>query len=231
MEYSKQEYDQMIKDFSTFATFEKTINVNNQELKIIWPSCDKQTYAVITYDWTSHHHKIMSYFTTESSKVVLQAGGCCGLYPLLYAQIFDRVITFEPDPLNFYCLSNNCKGDKYIKMNAALSDKGGMKKFSVHSVDNVGMHSFAKGPYQYDVLTMTIDSLNLEELSLLQLDVEGHELAALKGAAKTIKKFKPIMLIEITSDEEETIKYVESMGYRIDDVFGIEKNYVFVPVT
>lgn len=229
MQYSQEEYEQMLEDFKTFATHEITINVNTHDVKIIWPSCDRQTFDIITTDWTNHHHKILKYFTPESAKVIFQAGGNCGLYPLLYSIFFQKIITFEPDPLNFYCLSNNCKGEKFIKINAALSNKSGMKKFSVHGIDNVGMHSFNKGPYQYDVLTMTIDSLNLNELSFLQLDIEGHELAALKGAAKTIKKFKPIMLIEITHDVEETIKYAESLGYKIDDVFGIEKNYVFIP--
>lgn len=231
MEYSQEEFNKMVNDYTSFTTHEKKIQVNNKDISIIWPDCDKQTFQVITYDWTQHHHKILNYFNKDTANVVVQAGGCCGLYPLLYGQVFKKVITFEPDPLNFYCLSNNCKGNQFIKMNAALSDKNDVKMLTIHGIDNVGMHSFADGPSKIPVLSMTIDSLNLSELSLIQLDVEGHELEALKGAVKTIKKFKPILMIEITSNEEETIKYIEKLGYKIDDVFGFEKNYIFLPTT
>jgi FkbM family methyltransferase len=229
--YTQEELDIMVNEYYSYATHEKQIKVNDKDVNIIWPNCDKQTYNVITYDWVKHHHKIMNYFTNDTANVVLQAGGCCGLYPLLYGQVFKKVITFEPDPFNFYCLSNNCKGSQYIKINAALSDKNGTEMLTIHGIDNVGMHSFADGPNKIGVLTMTIDSLNLDQLSLLQLDIEGHELQALKGAVKTIKKFKSILMIEITSDEEKTIKFIENLGYKIDDVFGFEKNYIFIPTT
>jgi FkbM family methyltransferase len=229
MKYTKEEFEQMKNDFFSFATHEKKIKINDKQVNIIWPNCDKQTFDVITYDWTQHHHKILSYFNKETANVVIQAGGCCGLYPLLYGHTFKKVITFEPDPLNFYCLSNNCKGNQYIKMNCALSDKNEVKLLTIHGIDNVGMHSFADGPNKMPVLTMTIDSLNINEVSLIQLDIEGHELETLKGAINTIKKFKPILMVEITSNEEETIKFIENLGYKINDVFGFEKNYIFVP--
>lgn len=231
MEYSKEEFDKMVNDFVTFATTEITINVNDKKLNIIWPSCDKQTFQVISYDWGQHHHKVLNYINPNNANVVLQAGGCCGLYPLLYGQVFKKVITFEPDPLNFYCLSNNCKGNQYIKINSALSNKNGVRPLTIHGIDNVGMHSFAEGQNKIDVITLTIDSLNLPDLSLLQLDVEGHELEAIQGAVETIKKFKPIIMLEVTSNEEETVKFVENLGYKVDDVFGLEKNYIFLPTT
>ena len=231
MEYTQEEYRTMINDYVTFATTNIPIIVNGTEVNLVWPKCDKQTFSVISYDWSQHHHKILNYFTPENANVVLQAGGCCGLYPFLYGQVFKKVITFEPDPLNFYCLSNNCKGNQYIKMNSALSDKSEMKKLTIHGIDNVGMHSFADGQNKIDVLAVTIDSLNLSELSLIQIDVEGHELEVIKGAVKTIKKLKPIIMLEITSNEDETLKFVENLGYKVADVFGFEKNYIFVPAT
>lgn len=43
---------------------------------------------------------------------------------------------------------------------------------------------------------MTIDSLGLTQLSILQLDVEGHELEALTGARRTIAACRPVIMIE-----------------------------------
>lgn len=45
-------------------------------------------------------------------------------------------------------------------------------------------------------LMMTIDSLGLQSVSVLQLDVEGSELEALRGGVRTIKGSEPTILIE-----------------------------------
>jgi hypothetical protein len=42
---------------------------------------------------------------------------------------------------------------------------------------------------------VTIDSFNLEP-SLIFLDIEGYEGFAIQGAVNTIKKFKPIIILE-----------------------------------
>ena len=43
---------------------------------------------------------------------------------------------------------------------------------------------------------VTIDSLGLRQLSVLQLDVEGAELSALRGATATIEATRPVVMIE-----------------------------------
>ena len=58
---------------------------------------------------------------------------------------------------------------------------------------------------------MTIDSLNLEDTVLIQLDVEGHEMFALKGALKTISKCRPVVAIE--DNEEKCSKFMRGNQY------------------
>ena len=45
----------------------------------------------------------------------------------------------------------------------------------------------------------TLDNLNIENISILKIDVEGNELNVLEGAFNTILKNKPSILIEIWS--------------------------------
>ena len=65
-----------------------------------------------------------------------------------------------------------------------------------------------------------LDDFNFNNhISFIKIDVEGHELEVLKGAKKTIKKFKPNMLIEIeerhsNKKEQTTIDYICSLGYK-----------------
>ena len=51
---------------------------------------------------------------------------------------------------------------------------------------------------KYQVFPMiTLDSLNLDNVGLIQLDVEYYELNVLRGAIETIKKFKPVITCEL----------------------------------
>ena len=54
----------------------------------------------------------------------------------------------------------------------------------------------------------------LEKVDVIKLDVEGAERAVLKGAKKTIKKFKPILLISVYHQEQdlfETMRLVDEI--------------------
>lgn len=123
----------------------------------------------------------------------VQAGGNVGLWPLKMAQEFETVHTFEPDAINYKCLLTNCHGKENIHAHrAALGSSEGTTGL-VRVNDNHGAnHLGGEG----DIRVMTIDSLNLEACDLIQLDIEGYELAALQGAWQTIEKFHPVICVE-----------------------------------
>lgn len=41
-----------------------------------------------------------------------------------------------------------------------------------------------------------IDSLPIDNLAAIKIDVEGHEFSVLAGARRTIARFKPVVIIE-----------------------------------
>jgi len=66
------------------------------------------------------------------------------------------------------------------------------------------------------VKQITIDSLKLERLDLLKIDVEGMEAEVLQGAAETIARCKPILFVEtIKSDKDTIIAALRNEGYRV----------------
>lgn len=64
------------------------------------------------------------------------------------------------------------------------------------------------------VPTVTIDSLGLSDLTLLQLDVEGHEFPALVGAAETIRRCRPILVLEDNRNNCRTFLDGLGLGYQ-----------------
>jgi hypothetical protein len=84
---------------------------------------------------------------------------------------------------------------------------------------------------QEEIIQLKVfDSLffdKLERLDFIKIDIEGAELPALKGMLKTITKFKPQILIEISSETikntnyefEELLEFFEKLNYQAYSLF------------
>ena len=71
-----------------------------------------------------------------------------------------------------------------------------------------------------------IDIISLDEMNLrpgaIKIDVEGYEYEAIQGAVDTIKKYEPILMIEVNDRSFEKIKnLLNELNYSI---FVYEKN-------
>ena len=69
---------------------------------------------------------------------------------------------------------------------------------------------------------------NTQEISLIQLDVEGHEIIALKGAMQTIKRYHPTLIVEGWPEKMGEIdSFMMSIGY--EKIRRVNSNYVYRP--
>lgn len=123
--------------------------------------------------------------------VAVQAGGNVGVWAAHLAKSFNRVITAEPDAANYECLKRNVPSNvEHIR--AAYGATIG--RIGLEQVEgNAGAH-YAKA--EGEILRLTIDGYNLSACDLIILDVEGYEPFALRGAEKTIRKYKPVIMFE-----------------------------------
>ncbi|MRR49705.1 MAG: FkbM family methyltransferase [Rhodocyclaceae bacterium] len=63
---------------------------------------------------------------------------------------------------------------------------------------------------------LSIDSLALQRIDLIKIDIEGMEMEALTGAIASIRKFRPQLMIEkIKSDEAVLRRFLEAEGYKL----------------
>lgn len=130
----------------------------------------------------------------KQRRLVVQAGGNIGAWPVWLAKRFREVLTFEPDATNFSCLVRNCAPYANISpYNAALGNDVGKCNLVIergmggHHVDKIG---------QGGTQMLSVDSFRLPYLDLLVLDVEGMEWEALVGARDTIARCRPIIQLE-----------------------------------
>lgn len=145
--------------------------------------------------------------------VFLDIGANIGYFSLLAGnhEPTAKIIAFEPVGSIFKKLEENISINtvQNIKaVNSGVGDKNEEREIYISAEDNLGMSSFQK-PGSYSgktemISVITIDewikSTALSKIDLIKLDVEGNELAALKGMHKTLQNFKPAVIVEINPE-------------------------------
>lgn len=192
-----------------------------------WPEGDTKCRPAVMGTFTDADYAIA---LCNGREVAVQAGGNCGMWPRYLAKKFSTVYTFEPDITNFLCLNLNVPESNVIRLQAALGDKPrGISM--IHTPDNIGAHRVgSKG----NIPVMKIDDMRLPACDLIQLDVEGYEVHALRGAVHTIDNFKPVIMLE---DKGHHRKYgladkalnelLETLGYVFHS--KINRDVIWVP--
>jgi FkbM family methyltransferase len=170
--------------------------------------------------------------------IAVDCGANIGVHTVEWARLmtgWGRVYSFEAQEKIYYALAgniviNNCLNVTAVR--AALGARPG--KMPIPEPDylipsSYGSLELRKSPatefigqdINYDtpgsvVDVVSIDSLSLERLDFLKIDVEGMELDVLDGAARSIRDFQPQLLVEvIKSDEREISRRLQKDGYRI----------------
>jgi FkbM family methyltransferase len=168
--------------------------VKTNEEGWVWPLIDQNCWNGLQSQ-TNLYEDIKTFL--KGNKIMVQAGGNCGFILSKFVPHFEHVYTFEPDPVNFYCLNQNVTEEHVIKFQCCLGNKNELVKVQQlirpdrpHDIGGVHINGVGYTP------TMTIDQLNLPDCNLIQLDIEGYEYNAILGAEQTIKKYKPILCIE-----------------------------------
>jgi len=162
--------------------------------------------------------KILAYTDRKS---VVHAGTFYGDMLHTYAQCARRVYAFEPVLENYVLAKLNAQSlglDNVYLSNCALSDADGLVRLKTHMPDGtfIGGGSYVAEPSEQPDETATcyrMDSLPLEDIGLIQLDVEDHELSALRGGETLIRQFQPIILIE--DNQRNCADYLGALGYQL----------------
>jgi FkbM family methyltransferase len=139
----------------------------------------------------------------EKSKISIDAGANYGVYTFFMSQYSREVIAVEPNPRYANLLRNGTKGNVKV-IEGAVSDRSGEAVMRVPVADEeLGMATIEPQNSLHHVDTtslpvklLTLDSLATTGVSFIKVDVEGHELAVLRGALGIISRDLPAILVE-----------------------------------
>jgi FkbM family methyltransferase len=175
---------------------------------------------LLSSTWEDAERDFVSGLSLETGAVI-DVGANIGIYSVVLAKSHPKlkVIAVEASPIIFEWLARNCVLNKLSNVtlvNAAVSDQDDtvtdfyerdsmstmLKGFLLDF--GIGGGEGKDGVQRRQIGTRTLDSIigaaNLDEISLLKLDIEGAEILALRGASNSLvqKKIKN-MLIEYHS--------------------------------
>jgi len=184
----------------------------------------------------------------DKTKSTIDIGVFRGVYSYKMAEYSNKVYGFEANPIMFNYLNKNLTKLKknIILHNIALSDSKGYAKLKIpirkKSMVKSNFEDYYEGGLAtiesdnnlndkmfdtFDVKKLTLDSFNFDQkISFIKIDVEGHEFSVLKGSEKILKKYKPVLLIEIDKQHstkvKETFNYLEELNYESFYFDGID---------
>ena len=142
-------------------------------------------------------------------RVCIQAGGYLGIWPNHLSHHFDTVYTFEPNPVLFNCLVRNTSKNTNIScIKSALGNNNDSQEFfQAHKSGADTLSPNVSGTYtkSYLVNMIRIDDLVIDNVDAIILDIERSEVNALKGAARTIERCRPIIQVEAHDKTKESI--------------------------
>lgn len=160
-------------------------------------------------------------FLVQPGDRVADIGANFGAYTKCLADLVGpsgHVCSIEPVPLTFEVLSFAVRtlGLRNVELlSCAVSDHSGPRTMEVPRYGAGGENYYeariVEGPGSPGLRRVLVGARTLDELlaggrqpvAFVKLDVEGHELACLRGATRLLGTCRPAWLIEVSGDPEE----------------------------
>ena len=164
----------------------------------------------------------------RSEDLFIDVGANIGIYSLLACSIIDRgqVYSFEALSTNYQRLQENIELNNFTQaklFSLAISDRSGNISFNVTGNDSTAFIGEDSQANTIVVPTDTLDNIakniEIDNLTLVKMDIEGAELLALKGARSLLQQQRPeVWILEINDT-------VEHFGHTKKDIIDFLQSY------
>jgi FkbM family methyltransferase len=162
----------------------------------------------------------------EPGDVILDVGANIGMFSIRFGRLFrdTTIYAFEPNPSVYRRLVRNISANALTKVepiNVAIASSAGGRPFFVTGATVTGSLYEGSSNYttpSFDAETIALDCFcemrRIRSIGLLKIDVEGAELEVLKGAIKTLRICKQVVVECHTPQlEKEARIFLQSYGF------------------
>ena len=194
---------------------------------------DWEIRDVFTKEILNNYSKII-----KPNSTVIDIGAHTGNISIAYSLFAGKVLSFEPNPAVYEILEKNSQLNPNIyPFNYAISDEEGPLTF--HYSDNGFCNGGFASRTQFGVgvtghvVPIDVWAVNLEKfvkennielnnISLIKIDAEGHDKDILKTLTNIITTHKPVLITEIYNglnhlEMQDLLDTIHSLGYKAYD--------------
>lgn len=165
--------------------------------------------------------------TVSENQYFLDVGGYHGFYSLIAGGEGAEVDCFEIDPGNTSVIRENIGLNP--EMDVRVYEKAVWSEETEICVEtgNEGENKVDRGSGRVEAVCL--DSFVDRCVDVIKIDVEGAELQVLKGAEKILDKHRPVLFLEIHSENvlqqfgstrSELVEFLDSKGYDLQKICG-----------
>ncbi|WP_439576673.1 FkbM family methyltransferase [Elioraea sp.] len=186
----------------------------------------------VLWTWQGNHEEAEWHLLdhlVDPNRAAVDVGANYGGYAGRLARLATRVYCFEPFPETAERLALRMPPSAVVRR-AAVSDHAGTAELLVPSkasgepaVANATLEAANPVTARDDLRAVTCELVTLDEVvpepvGFIKIDVEGHELAVLRGAAGILERDRPALLVEsapILNPEapEHVFRFLGERGY------------------
>ncbi|QZA59160.1 FkbM family methyltransferase [Candidatus Rhabdochlamydia porcellionis] len=206
-------------------------------IKLVFNGLDRRgvPFDILNFDCYEKEDEEVLFSLLKKNAVILDIGANIGWYSLLFSKRLpqSKIYAFEPIQDTYKNLVTNInlnKSDNIFSFNIGLSEKKGSLTYYyfpegsvLASEKNLINCSKAKPiTCQVDTLDTFASAQKLNRLDFIKCDVEGAEFSVIKGGLGLIKKFLPILFVELFErwtlqfnyHPNHVIYFLKTLGYK-----------------
>ena len=150
-------------------------------------------------------------------RTMIDIGANIGIFARPSAELFERVICFEPVFKNFEVLQKNLENYDNVELhNLGLGDKDQIVTFELQTLKcghTKQVEEFVPNP-EFEKHTgelTTLDRFDFQSVDWIKIDVEGFENAVLEGSRDTIQRNRPWLLLEDNGQREQHRQWLNDL--------------------
>ena len=150
-------------------------------------------------------------------RTMIDIGANIGIFARPSAELFERVICFEPVFKNFEVLQKNLENYDNVELhNLGLGDKDQIVTFELQTLKcghTKQVEEFVPNP-EFEKHTgelTTLDRFDFQSVDWIKIDVEGFENAVLEGSRATIQRNRPWLLLEDNGQREQHRQWLNDL--------------------
>jgi FkbM family methyltransferase len=174
----------------------------------------------------------------EPGAHIVDIGANTGNHTIFFAGPMKAasVLPFEPlpaaaDSLRAGVARNGLKNVDLSRLGIGVSDREGRAKLVFSGRGGLGATSLEPDPGG-EISVATLDSMVSGRVDLLKIDVEGMEMSVLAGSRELIRRWKPLIFIEIANRNTPALMYwLKHANYNVARIFTDKghANYLLAP--